>query len=140
MGFQTWGNLITLFDPIIYLPLAIFFCLFLCLKFQVKRFASNVHITGMSIGSHTTNVRINLLLFKGIVQSNVNIGAIWLSLAHCPTRYCPPANCPGKFFRDNSRWRLHSVKDWDTGRRIPRRFLRYCSRLKTETSNIFFIV
>ena len=66
----------SLFDPIIYLPLAIFFCLFLCLKLHVKRFASNVHITGMSIGSHTTKVRINLLHFQGIAQFNVNLGAI----------------------------------------------------------------
>ena len=50
--------------------------------------------------------------------------AFYIVWVYSPTRYCPPAYCPGKFFRDNSRWRLRSVKDWDTGRRTPRRFLR----------------
>ena len=40
----------------------------------------------------------------------------------------------GKKNWDNSRWRLRSVKDWDTGRRTPTRFLRYTKK-STKNGN-----
>ena len=42
-----------------------------------------------------------------------------------------------QFFWDNRRWRLRSVKDWDTGRRTPTRFIRYRTLLYCTLAHPF---